>query len=53
MDMAFPAFSSCRSILRSVPPLVAALLILSVMGMNLPTNKSIGNGEMLKPDFIR
>ena len=33
-----------RSILRSVPPMPAALLILSVVGMNLLANKSIDTG---------
>ena len=33
-----------RSLLRSVPPLLAALLILSVVGMNLLANKSINTG---------
>ena len=33
-----------RRILRSVPPLPAALLILSVVGMNLLANKSINTG---------
>lgn len=38
------AFSSYRSMLQSVPPLVSALLILSVVGMNLLANKSIDTG---------
>ena len=33
-----------RSILRSVPPMPAALLILSIVGMNLLANKSIDTG---------
>ncbi len=37
-------FSETRSLLRSVPPLLAALLILSVVGMNLLANKSIDTG---------
>ena len=38
------AISSFRSMLRSVPPLVATLLVLSVVGMNLLANKSIDTG---------
>ena len=38
------AFSSYRRMLQSVPPLVAALLVLSVVGMNLLANKSIDTG---------
>ena len=33
-----------RSLLRNVPPILAALLILSVVGMNLLANKSIDTG---------
>ena len=33
-----------RSILRSVPPMPTALLILSVVGMNLLANKSVDTG---------
>ena len=33
-----------RRILRTVPPMPAALLILSVVGMNLLANKSIDTG---------
>ena len=38
------AFRTYRSMLQSVPPLVAALLVLSVVGMNLLANKSINTG---------
>ena len=38
------AVSSFRSLLRSVPPLVSTLLVLSVVGMNLLANKSINTG---------
>ena len=38
------ALSSYRSLLLSVPPLAASLLILSVVGMNLLANKSINTG---------
>ena len=38
------AISSFRSMLRSVPPFVATLLVLSVVGMNLLANKSIDTG---------
>ncbi len=37
-------FASYRSMLQSVPPLVASLLILSVVGMNLLANKSVDTG---------
>ena len=33
-----------RRLLQTVPPLIAALLILSVVGMNLLANKSINTG---------
>ena len=36
--------SEFRSLLRNVPPILAALLILSVVGMNLLANKSIDTG---------
>ena len=36
--------SEFRSLTKSVPPLVAALLVLSVVGMNLLANKSIDTG---------
>ena len=35
---------SFRNLLRSVPPLIVSLLILSVVGMNLLANKSINTG---------
>ena len=35
---------SFRNLLRSVPPLIVSLLILSVVGMNLLANKSIDTG---------
>lgn len=38
------AFSAYRTQLQSVPPLIAALLVLSVVGMNLLANKSIDTG---------
>lgn len=38
------AISDFRSLLRSVPPLIVSLLILSVVGMNLLANKSINTG---------
>ncbi|MBE6997353.1 MAG: VUT family protein [Ruminococcaceae bacterium] len=38
------ADSSYRSMLRSAPPLVVTLLVLSVVGMNLLANKSIDTG---------
>ena len=38
------AYSSYRSMLRSAPPLVVTLLVLSVVGMNLLANKSIDTG---------
>jgi len=38
------AFSEFRDLLRNVPPLVAAMLILSIVGMNLLANKSIDTG---------
>ena len=38
------AISSYRSMLRSAPPLVVTLLVLSVVGMNLLANKSIDTG---------
>ncbi len=38
------AFSSFRSMLRTVPPIVSAMMILSVVGMNLLANKSINTG---------
>lgn len=38
------AISSFRSMLRSVPPFVTTLLVLSVVGMNLLANKSIDTG---------
>ena len=37
-------FSSFRRMVREVPPIVAALMILSVVGMNLLANKSIDTG---------
>ena len=37
-------FSSFRRMVRDVPPIVAALMILSVVGMNLLANKSIDTG---------
>lgn len=36
--------SEFRSLTKSVPPLIAALLVLSVVGMNLLANKSIHTG---------
>ena len=36
--------SDLRSLLRSVPPLLVSLMILSVVGMNLLANKSIDTG---------
>ena len=36
--------SSFRRMVREVPPIVAALMILSVVGMNLLANKSIDTG---------
>ena len=36
--------SDLRSLLQNVPPLLASLLILSVVGMNLLANKSINTG---------
>ncbi len=36
--------SEFRSLMQSVPPLLAALMILSVVGMNLLANKSIDTG---------
>ncbi len=38
------AISEFRSLLRTAPPLIVALLILSVVGMNLLANKSIDTG---------
>ena len=38
------AYSDFRRLLRSVPPLLVSLLILSVVGMNLLANKSINTG---------
>lgn len=38
------AFNSYRSLMRSAPPLVVSLLVLSVVGMNLLANKSIDTG---------
>ena len=38
------AFSEFRSLLRTVPPVLAAVMILSVVGMNLLANKSINTG---------
>ncbi|MBQ6275061.1 MAG: VUT family protein [Oscillospiraceae bacterium] len=38
------SISDFRSLLRSVPPLLVSLLILSVVGMNLLANKSINTG---------
>ena len=37
-------FSAFRRLVSSVPPVIAALLILSVVGMNLLANKSIDTG---------
>ena len=37
-------WSDFRSLLRSVPPLIVSLLVLSVVGMNLLANKSINTG---------
>ena len=37
-------FSEFRRLWQSVPPLIAALLVLSVVGMNLLANKSIDTG---------
>ena len=36
--------SAFRRLTQSVPPLIAALLVLSVVGMNLLANKSIDTG---------
>ena len=38
------AFLSFRRLLQTVPPMIASLLILSVVGMNLLANKSINTG---------
>ncbi len=38
------AFTEFRSMLRSVPPVLLSLMILSVVGMNLLANKSINTG---------
>ena len=38
------AIDNCRRLLRSVPPMIVSLLILSVVGMNLLANKSINTG---------
>ena len=38
------SISDFRSLLRSVPPILVSLLILSVVGMNLLANKSIDTG---------
>ena len=38
------SISDFRSLLRSVPPILVSLLILSVVGMNLLANKSINTG---------
>ena len=38
------AFTEFRTMLDSVPPVLAALMILSVVGMNLLANKSINTG---------
>ncbi len=38
------AFSEFRSLLRTVPPFLVSLLILSIVGMNLLANKSIDTG---------
>lgn len=38
------AFSEFRSMLRTVPPILVTLLVLSVVGMNLLANKSINTG---------
>lgn len=38
------AMSDFRDLMRSVPPLVASLLFLSIVGMNLLANKSINTG---------
>ena len=38
------AISEFRDLLRTVPPLLAAVMILSIVGMNLLANKSINTG---------
>ena len=38
------AISEFRSLLRTVPPLLVTLMVLSVVGMNLLANKSINTG---------
>ena len=38
------AFTEFRSMLRTVPPVLLSLMILSVVGMNLLANKSINTG---------
>ncbi len=38
------AFSEFRNLLRTVPPLIITLLVLSVVGMNMLANKSINTG---------
>ena len=38
------AISNYRRLLRTVPPMIVSLLILSVVGMNLLANKSINTG---------
>jgi len=38
------AFYEFRSVLRTVPPLIVSLLVISIVGMNLLANKSIDTG---------
>jgi len=38
------AFTEFRSLLRSVPPVLVTLMVLSIVGMNLLANKSIDTG---------
>ena len=38
------AFSEFRTLLRTVPPILVTLMVLSIVGMNLLANKSIDTG---------